>query len=64
MGSQGAQRTVADRWLFFANERLPLRTVGRYLETEKRVPLQIENFGTLIIQVSFVKNDGDRMKLP
>ena len=35
-------------------------------ETEKRVPLQmqIENFGTLMTQVSFVNYDGGRMDVP
>jgi hypothetical protein len=40
------------------------RVTERYLEAEKRIPLRIENFGTLMTQVSFVHYDGFRMDVP
>ena len=42
------------------------RQAGISSETEKMVPLQmwIENFGTLMTQVSFVNYDGVQMDVP
>ncbi len=52
---------MADHWV--VSDQVPEAPPqpGVYLETEKRVPLQMENFGTLMTQVSFceLNYDGD-----
>ncbi len=57
------QRTVAGRWVFSDLTPVTPPRLGVHLETEKGVPLQIENFGTLMTQVSFceLNYDGVRM---
>jgi hypothetical protein len=43
---------------------VPPRSIEQCSEAEKRIPLQIENFGTLMTQVSFVNYDGARVDVP